>query len=102
MVVPDATLDPRFASSPLVTGEPQIRFYAGAPLITAGGFRLGTLCIMDRVPRQALSAAEAANLADLAAMVVDELELRLVERERSEAGRLFASVFDTAPVGIAI
>jgi two-component system cell cycle sensor histidine kinase/response regulator CckA len=102
MVVPDAVQDPRFASSPLVTGEPGIRFYAGAPLITSDGFRLGTLCVQDRLPRDSFAPADAANLADLAALVVDELEFRLAEHQRSEVGRLFASVFETAPVGIAI
>ncbi len=102
LVVPDATQDERVATSPLVTGDPQIRFYAGAPLISSGGFRVGTLCIMDRAPRESFSETDAANLADLAAMVVDELEFGLARRERSELERLFTSVFETAPVGIAI
>jgi PAS domain S-box-containing protein len=102
MVVPDATLDPRFAENPLVTGEPHIRFYAGAPLITPSGFHVGTLCLNDSVPRVPLTGEEKANLADLAGMVVDEMEFRLAERERREAERLFASVFETAEVGIAV
>jgi PAS domain S-box-containing protein len=102
MVIPDATADPRFAASPLVTGPAQIRFYAGAPLITPGGFRLGALCLNDTVPRPALSAEETANLADLAAMVVDELDFRLAERERGEMERLFALVFETVPVAISV
>jgi len=52
MVVPDATRDPRFVDNPLVTGEPNIRFYAGVPLEADDGFRLGSLCVIDRVSRQ--------------------------------------------------
>jgi GAF domain-containing protein len=51
-VVPDASQDPRFAASPLVLGEPHIRFYAGAPLTAPNGHNLGALCVIDRVPRQ--------------------------------------------------
>jgi protein-histidine pros-kinase len=87
MVVPDATLDPRFVDNPSVTGEPHIRFYAGAPLIVSGGHRLGTLCVIDTKPREGLSTSGRQMLAELAALVVDLLELRLaaLEGERAEA-----------------
>ncbi len=51
-IVPDARQDPRFATNPLVLGEPYVRFYAGAPLTAAKGHNLGALCVMDRTPRQ--------------------------------------------------
>ncbi|WP_051096955.1 diguanylate cyclase domain-containing protein [Deinococcus aquatilis] len=84
MVIPDATQDPRFCNNPLVTGSPHIRFYAGAPLIAPGGVALGTLCIIDDRPRPPLTQRECATLTDLAALVMDELELRL---KTAEAGR---------------
>jgi diguanylate cyclase (GGDEF)-like protein len=76
LVVTDARADPRFAGNPLVLGEPGIRFYAGAPLRTTDGHVLGTLCVIDRRPRE-LSADQARLLEDLAAIVMDTLELRL-------------------------
>lgn len=72
-VVLDAATDPRFADSPLVTSEPRIRFYAGAPLVSVKGFRFGTLCIIDREPRASFSKREREMLTDLAAMAVEEL-----------------------------
>lgn len=73
-VVPDALQDARFADNPLVTGAPHIRFYAGHPLHAPDGSRIGTFCIIDRIPRK-LSAEDIAVLADLAGMVDRELSL---------------------------
>lgn len=92
LVVPDATEDARFLANPVVLGAPFIRAYAGAPLTTSDGFRIGTLCAIDTRPR-AFDADERATLADLARLVVDELELRLAVRER----RLFERVLQTSP-----
>lgn len=66
MVVPDAALDPRFRDSPLVTGQPGIRFYAGYPLRSKQGLPLGSLCVIDRRPRAGLTADQADHLATLA------------------------------------
>jgi diguanylate cyclase (GGDEF)-like protein len=71
LVVQDATTDPRFSRNPLVLGDPTIRFYAGRPL-AANGAKVGTLCLIDRAPRE-LSADDGALLNDLAQMVEDEL-----------------------------
>ena len=86
LVVPDARADDRFAANPLVVGPPHIRFYAGAPLRTPDGHHLGTLCVIDAAPRE-FGPADRASLADLAALVVDQLGLRAVAaaRERAEA-----------------
>ncbi len=74
-VVPDAAEDSRFSQSPVVVNAPFARFYAGAPLTTADGFRLGSLCLIDQVPRT-FTAAQQDTLRDLAAMVVEVLEAR--------------------------
>ena len=74
-VVNDIARDAEFSQHPLVSGPTQLRFYAGAPLRTSGGFNLGTLCVADRVPR-ALSVRQLDALRTLARQVVDELESR--------------------------
>ncbi|MBO2013046.1 GAF domain-containing DNA-binding protein [Hymenobacter negativus] len=73
----DAASDPRFADNPLVTGSPNIRFYAGAPLLSAEGQPLGTLCTLDTVPRQ-LSTDQRDALRMLARQVMAHLELRRI------------------------
>ena len=75
MVVPDALGDARFADSPAVLAEPRIRFYAGCPLSSADGHRVGTLCVMDRRPRE-IDEKGSRVLRDLAAIVQGELARR--------------------------
>ncbi|UCE64568.1 MAG: PAS domain S-box protein, partial [Nitrospirota bacterium] len=74
-IVPDTLEDPRFQDNPLVTEEPHIRFYAGAPLQTKKGYALGTLCVIDQVPRE-LNEDQQAGLQALARQVVSHLEMR--------------------------
>jgi signal transduction histidine kinase len=75
LVVLDACQDTRFAHNPLVTADPKIRFYAGAPLIIANGCIVGTLCVIDQVPRE-LTSEQLHGLQLLAGRVADLLELR--------------------------
>ena len=75
LIIHDATQDPRFSNNPFVVGPAAIRFYAGVPLRTATGMNLGTLCVFDVRPRD-LDRQQVDLLEDLAALVVDELELR--------------------------
>ncbi len=75
LVVPDTLDDARFAENPLVLGDPKIRFYAGAPLKAPCGSKLGTLCVIDRSPRD-LDDRRRRLLEDLAAIAMDEMELR--------------------------
>ena len=75
LVVPDARLDERFADLPFVAAEGGIRFYAGMPLKTSAGLVLGTLCVLDYLPRS-LSADQHSVLQDAAAVVVEDLQRR--------------------------
>lgn len=94
-IVPDATKDPRFSSNPFVVADPKIRFYAGAPITSYDGHPLGTLCVVDIVPRHLTSSQENALLA-LSRQVKAQFELRrnlielrtaLDERDQAEAER---------------
>lgn len=75
LVISDSLDDARFAANPLVTGEPGLRFYAGAPLVTGSGHALGTICVLDRQPR-VLTSDQRAALKALARQVMAQLELQ--------------------------
>src|SRR5215813_15170804 len=94
-IVPDATKDPRFSANPFVVSDPKVRFYAGAPFTSSDGHPLGTLCVVDVVPRELTSSQQDALLA-LSRQVQAQFELRknlmelrtaLEERDRAEAER---------------
>jgi diguanylate cyclase (GGDEF)-like protein len=92
LVVTDALADERFRENPFVLGEPHIRFYAGAPLRAPGGQVIGTLCAMDRKPR-AFGTADVAALTDIAAIVMDLLDLRMLASTDSLTGALSRRAF---------
>jgi GAF domain-containing protein len=84
VLVPDATRDPRFSDNPVVTGPPHVRFYAGVPLINAGGFALGTLCVVDTKPRE-LTFEQVWVLESLRKHAVAHLELRRTSMRLEQA-----------------
>ncbi|MCR9121328.1 MAG: PAS domain S-box protein [Phyllobacteriaceae bacterium] len=116
LYVPDARDDARFANNPFVTEGLKIRFYAGAPLITPDGHKLGTLCLIDDKPRHDFSTRDKVLLTDLAAVVADQIEMRfatgnvLTEMEgriRAEDDLAIAQhqlklFFEHAPVSVAM
>lgn len=112
MVIGDASEDDRFAGNPLVTGDPNIRFYAGAPIFTCDGLVLGTLCAIDSQPR-VLMQDEIDTLIDLADLVSKEIQQREtallarthMERAKSEielSESRFRSIFERSALGIAL
>ena len=94
-VIDDATKNPLFAENPLVTGAPDIRFYAGAPLITPDKFRLGTLCVIDTKPRDGLSKDHETILTLLARMVVNALESRRLTMRAHHQSRMMVRLAET-------
>lgn len=94
LVVPDARDDPRFRDNPLVTSNPNIRFYAGMPLQNENGHGLGSLCVIDRTPRQ-LTPEQLAGLEVLGRAVMTKLQLRraltLLDEYRHHTKRMTAS-----------
>jgi len=89
MEVSDASADPRFAHNRLVTGAPDIRFYAGMPLVTPGGAAIGTVCVIDRKPRH-LDEQQRKGLAALARLAMNLMEARHRELEHERNARLAA------------
>lgn len=91
-LVPDALSDERFRANPLVLSEPHIRFYAGMPILTNDGFALGTLCVIDYEPRDALSADQVRCLELLAKETMTQLELRRALNETAVAKQTLSDV----------
>ena len=98
-VVEDTSTDIRFSTNPLVTGDPHIRFYAGAALTTPGGQNLGTLCVIDTKQRPTPSASDMQRLTTLARIVVGELEMRRNAQAASEKQRLLGLAETMSGVG---
>ena len=103
LVIEDASVDPRFSSNPLVTGDPNVRFYAGTPLATSDGYKLGTLCVLDTRPRR-LDARQIAALEALGRQVIAQLELRRsVAKQQSDDlrhQRILESAVDYAIISL--
>lgn len=97
--VPDAQADQRFADNPLVTQSPDIRFYAGAPLRLSDGAHVGTLCVIDRVPRR-LTTQQRDVLQLLSAAAVQALESRRMARAFAASDARFRTLSDASPLGV--
>ncbi|WP_406625644.1 putative bifunctional diguanylate cyclase/phosphodiesterase [Acidovorax sp. SDU_ACID1] len=100
LVVLDAAKDPRFSANPLVLGAPFIRFYAGKPLVTSSGEKIGTVCLIDAKVHTEFSAEDKRNLTDIAALVMDRMELRRIEHLRTVSQSRFERIAETSPDAI--
>lgn len=100
LIIPDAAKDPRFSSNPLVLGPPFIRFYAGKPLATGTGEKIGTVCLIDTKPRNTFTVEDRKNLTDLAALVMDRMEMRRLDYVKSISQARFENIAATSPDAI--
>jgi len=89
LIIEDARTDARFARNAMVTGEPFIRFYTGAPLLTSDGYALGTLCVVDCVPRT-LTPEQKDALQSLSRLVMTQLEMIRLKRDLHALQQSFA------------
>ena len=104
LIVGDTHADARFSTNPLVLQAPKIRFYAGAPLTTPSGLNVGTLCVLDHQPR-VFSPKQTQVLCDLAALTVDEFELRAARalaEQRADVLQQTVLIFDNLPQGVVL
>lgn len=101
MEVEDAREDQRFSNNPLVLNDPNIRFYAGAPLCLKDGHNLGTLCVIDNKPRR-LKDNERALLKDLAALVIEQIELRQTTQRAIKAEKILLDAVETIQDGFVL
>lgn len=99
--IPDALQDRRFQDNPLVTGEPHIRFYASAPLVSPDGYKLGTLCVIDRKPRL-LSPEQRDTLSRLSRQVMRLFEERLLTSQYAEQAALPQALLDGAASAVVV
>ena len=96
LVVPDATKDQRFSTNPLVLGPPFIRFYAGKPLVTPSGMKLGTVCLIDTKPRFSFNDDDRKHLSDIASLVMEHMETRRLDLVRSISQARFENIARTS------
>lgn len=100
LVILDAATDPRFATNPLVLGPPFMRFYAGKPLVTPTGEKIGTVCLIDSQPHETFTRSERQNLTDITALVMERMEMRRLESLRSASLSRFKKIAETSPDAI--